>query len=452
MRLIQYNMTSMENLRESANGEARAGSPLTSSEMANNTTQIDQADTSPLDELMSDADLYVVTPPAYTQSIADGEVTIDAEAVQDEKPPTIPERSSERDALLPTSSRPMSTQPTPRSETPPDVEQARKQEDVAVESMGPPPEFGHYLTEPGVIASLVGIRACSILHDRPAVWLVKNSKMALSPLAAAVLTKEGLIGVKELELVSQHPSARRDPTDPLSGVMLGVYDSVGEIMLGLVAGPVELGRQATPMLVRFEHRQRSNPDGNTQPVTTQDVKGAPHAAARVAVEAGKGLCRVATAALKTPVLTTHGVTRGFHNLPKLYGEEVRQYENVTGIKSGLLVSAKSFGYGIGDGLLDFVAKPIQGAEQKGLTGFATGFAKGVGNLVCKPAAGACGLLGYSAVGVYKEIRNIKLSKREMCPADLVQKLGEAEYEDATDSDKLHVVRIWCQTMMHVRLT
>ena len=140
--------------------------------------------------------------------------------------------------------------------------------------------------------------------------------------------------------ISQHPSARRDPTDPLSGVLLGVYDTVGEIMLGVVSGPVEFGRQATPMLTRFESRQRSNPDGNTRPVTSDDVKGAPQAAGKVAKEAGKGLGRIVTASLKTPMLTTHGLTRGFHNLPKLYGEEVREYENITGLRSGLLVSAK----------------------------------------------------------------------------------------------------------------
>ena len=56
------------------------------------------------------------------------------------------------------------------------------------------------------------------------------------------------------------------------------------------------------------------------------------------------------------------------------------------------------------------------------------------------------------MGIYKEIRNIKFADDdETCPADLVRKLGEAEYAAATDSDKLYVVRVWCQTMMHVRL-
>jgi hypothetical protein len=140
--------------------------------------------------------------------------------------------------------------------------------------------------------------------------------------------------------MSQNPGARRDPTDPISGMVFGVYDTVGEIMLGLAAGPVELGRQATPVLTRYESRQRSNRDGSVQPLTSQDIKGAPQAAGKVAMEVGKGFGRVMTASLKTPVLVMNGITRGFHNLPKSYGEEVREFENVTGIKSGLRVSAK----------------------------------------------------------------------------------------------------------------
>lgn len=412
------------------------------------------ADAAPIRDadLESNADLYVLTPPVYTQSVAEGEETVDAEAVRQEKPQAY-ERSPERPASGQTPLRSRSEHTIERPETPLQVLQHQARENTApLAPTGSAPVLGHYLNEPMSTANLVGARACSILHDRPAIWLVKKKKMALSPLAAAVLTKEGLLGAKDLELMSQHPSTRRDPTDPLSGVLLGVYDTVGEITLGLVAGPVELGRQATPMLTRFESRQRNNPDGDTQPVTAHDVKAAPLAAGKIVLEAGKGLGRIVTASLKTPVLTTHGLTRGFHNLPKLYGEEVREYENITGFRSGMIVSAKSFGYGLGEGLLDLVAKPVQGAEKNGAIGMATGFAKGIGNAVCKPAAGACGLIGYSSLGIYKSIRSIKLPSKDVCPADLVMKLGEAEYDAATDADKLYVVRVWCQTMMRVRLT
>jgi hypothetical protein len=48
---------------------------------------------------------------------------------------------------------------------------------------------------------------------------------------------------------------------------------------------------------------------------------------------------------------------------------------------------QSFSYGLGDGLLDIIAKPTQGAKRNGTLGFATGCAKGLGNAVLKPAAG-----------------------------------------------------------------
>lgn len=65
--------------------------------------------------------------------------------------------------------------------------------------------------------------------------------------------------------------------------------------------------------------------------------------------------------------------------------------------------------------------------------------------------GACGLIGYTSVGIYKEIRNIKLADDDSCPADLVHQLGEVELASATESDELYVVRVWCQNMMPVRL-
>jgi len=51
------------------------------------------------------------------------------------------------------------------------------------------------------------------------------------------------------------------------------------------------------------------------------------------------------------------------------------------------MAAQSFAYGLGDGLLDVFMKLVQGAQRNGALGAVTGFAKGVGNLVCKPTAG-----------------------------------------------------------------
>lgn len=60
-----------------------------------------------------------------------------------------------------------------------------------------------------------------------------------------------------------------------------------------------------------------------------------------AVGAGKGLGRIVGAGLKSPMDFTISLARGFHNAPKLYGDEsVRQGEKITGIQSGLKAAGK----------------------------------------------------------------------------------------------------------------
>jgi hypothetical protein len=152
-------------------------------------------------EATSNADLYIVTPPAYTRSIADDERRVDAEAVQEDKPHT-PQHTVQHDPLGQISPRAMSdNQSDARPATPLHVLQDRARERTGnLAPTGPTPALSHHLTHPAVVLSLIGARTCSILPDRPAIWLVRKKKMALSPLAAAVLVKEGLLNPRNLEL------------------------------------------------------------------------------------------------------------------------------------------------------------------------------------------------------------------------------------------------------------
>ena len=60
-----------------------------------------------------------------------------------------------------------------------------------------------------------------------------------------------------------------------------------------------------------------------------------------AVGAGKGIGRIVEVGLKSPMDFTLSLARGFHNAPKLYGDEsVRQAERITGIQSGLKAAGK----------------------------------------------------------------------------------------------------------------
>ena len=59
------------------------------------------------------------------------------------------------------------------------------------------------------------------------------------------------------------------------------------------------------------------------------------------VGAGKGIGRMAGAGAKSPMDFTLSIARGFHNAPKLYGDQsVRQTEKITDFQSGLKVAGK----------------------------------------------------------------------------------------------------------------
>ncbi|CAN9348776.1 unnamed protein product [Alternaria alternata] len=338
------------------------------------------------------ADLYTMDLPEYTHLATSGEISVDAEATRNEKT-QVSDQSPAYDAGP---DQPLQLQVSDRQSEEQSLHGEYEyyiQQDVG--GQGNPseirttaaPVLTHYLTEPVATASLASVRACSILNDRPAVWLVKRKSMALSPLTAAVLTKEGLVQAKDLQLISQYADMKRDPTDPVSAMFLTTYDVVSGMMLGLVAGPIELGKQTTPMLMQHEAKRKEKRGGNMESSGSEITKDPGHVARQVALGTAKGFGRIVTTSLKSPAVIMHGITRGFHNLPKAYGEEVRQYENVTGLRSGLVVSMKSFGYGLGDGIRDLMVKPIDGAEKNGVLGFAAGCATGIANAAFKPAAG-----------------------------------------------------------------
>jgi len=59
-----------------------------------------------------------------------------------------------------------------------------------------------------------------------------------------------------------------------------------------------------------------------------------------AVDTGKGLARIVGAGFKSPMNFSLNVAKGFHNVPKLYGADVRQVDKVTDFQSGMRTAAK----------------------------------------------------------------------------------------------------------------
>jgi hypothetical protein len=352
-------------------------------------------------DTVSNADLYCMTPPAYAQSAADNEISVDAEAVQSEKAGMsglvqTPSHQSHAERNISTpdqpSRQPPSIHPSEATlELPSPMAESPSSGSIPNEL---PPVYFQQLTQDAAIAS---VRRCSILPNRPAVWMVKRRDIALSPLAAAVLLKEGIVRSKDLAVISQSAGIKRDPNDPLSGIAFATFDTIGDILLGLVEGPVEAAKQVQPLLIKQEQLRRGDPasirvsvlqessplvrlttgpNGTVQVVPTTEpsqaewkppqgegdqatweqriwsdpapqehrknssIQAGANAAGSIALSTGKGLGRIVGASLKAPMTFTHAITRGFHNVPKLYGSEVREYENVVDLRSGLSVSAK----------------------------------------------------------------------------------------------------------------
>jgi hypothetical protein len=62
--------------------------------------------------------------------------------------------------------------------------------------------------------------------------------------------------------------------------------------------------------------------------------------AEAAVKTSKGIGRIVGAGFKSPMDFSLNVAKGFHNLPKLYGGEVRRVDKVTDLETGMRTAVK----------------------------------------------------------------------------------------------------------------
>lgn len=157
----------------------------------------------------------------------------------------------------------------------------------------------------------------------------------------------------------------------------------------------------------------------------------------------KSVARIVEAGIKSPMDFTHSLAKGFHNAPKLYGDEtVRKSEPITDLKSGLLAAGKEFGFGFYDGITGLVTQPVHGAKKDGALGFLKGIGKGFGGIVLKPGAAVFGITGYTMKGLYKELQSaLGTSVRgKIVAARTVQ--GYAELADSAEEQRVQIVTRW----------
>ncbi|KAI0125859.1 hypothetical protein BJ170DRAFT_685101 [Xylariales sp. AK1849] len=235
-------------------------------------------------------------------------------------------------------------------------------------SEGPGQSHGGPSTVDGRLTPMTSMDSGStILDDRVAAWKVNGFNTQLSAVAVAALRKQGLVRANDVSLYRSREYDLEDrPLDPVTSLGANTYDVVSSLLLGTAAGPLEAYRNV--QLEEQAKYQASQSQVQEGPLIAGVAYGS------VAIRPAKGVGIIMAVGLKMPVTFTHGLAKGFHNIPRLYGDEtVREPEKITGAKSGLTTAGKGLAHGLHDGLVGFVTQPYQGAQQDGAVGFLKGF-------------------------------------------------------------------------------
>lgn len=108
------------------------------------------------------------------------------------------------------------------------------------------------------------------------------------------------------------------PSDPISGIVAATHSTIGGVVMGIVDYPIEI----TKMM-------------------KSDREVTKTLATDFALDSGKGISRIIGTGLRAPMDFTMNISRGFGNVPRLYGDDtVRRNEKVTGIDSGIGAGVK----------------------------------------------------------------------------------------------------------------
>jgi hypothetical protein len=149
---------------------------------------------------------------------------------------------------------------------------------------------------------------------------------------------------------------------------------------------------------------------------------------------GHGTVKSAKALANAPVDLSMAVAQGFHNAPRLYGDDtVRRPPRVTGIRSGLRAAGHEFAYGIYDGWTGVVRLPVRGAKANGVKGFAKGVGMGLMGFVLKDLAAIAGPVGYTLKGVAKQLDRGRQPVKHIRRARIIQ--GQREVRGLGPEEK-----------------
>ncbi|CAI9628258.1 unnamed protein product [Alternaria burnsii] len=253
---------------------------------------------------------------------------------------------------------------------------------------------------------------CALLPTEVASWKTKKGSILLSKLAAQVLIENGVIVSSDLENHETDPfiitNQRWDPVTSTTSACVGIVGDMGMAAKGMVVDPFTEPKHSVTSSAASTQSDKSNGTA---------------AAGRVAGGVAKGFGRFVGAFYKGVIVDLPlATTEGFRNVPRLYGEEVKDHGEVTGALSGFQVGGKNFVHGIADGFSDPFRQTYEGGKKEGVIGYAKGFGKGMAGLVTKTSAAAVGIVAYPGDGIVKSMKYLAKSgtRKRIRAAKLVE--------------------------------
>lgn len=342
---------------------------------------------------------------------------------------------------------------------------------------------------------------CSILEDKVAVWWMRNTSLRLSALAADILVEKGYITWRKLRLLRHcEYNDFEGPGEPVTGVIGSIAGTFGEAVGGVASVPGRLAKTSNKRRERKERRRRKakqveedaenqengadtktkgrgptdglgksklqnkNDVSKEKPAETADNQEEGHGSddrdresihtvtTEGTAEEGyvdqlaEGVGKSAQAIATAPIDLSVALAQGFHNAPRLYGDDtVRRPTRVTGIRSGLRAARSEFLFGVYDAWTGVVRLPYRGARHGGgVEGFAKGVGMGLTGFGLKNIAAAVGPVGYTLKGIKKQVERRRQPTKHIRRARILQ--GQEEAHQLGDEERgaleKEVIRGW----------
>ncbi|KAI0914163.1 putative sterol glucosyltransferase [Ustulina deusta] len=281
-------------------------------------------------------------------------------------------------------------------------------------------------TESGVKTAVASFHAnlpirgleCDVLKGQPAVWTYggKGSQIKLSKVAAEILASRLIIDHKRLKMNEIRQivveTRRWDPITGTTSAAIGSSRDIMKAAADIVVKPAKVYRDRarnlspTPSLDQLGKTTVVDPDDKETlggPVKRENPRDCVNMTKSMTAASASGALNLVKSCATSVVTIPYAFTEGFRNMPRLYGEDVRDIGTIRDWKSGTAAGAKVFAYGIADGISDFFMLPYKGAQQEGGRGAIKGFGKGVVGLSTKTFAATIGMATYPLQGIYQSI-------------------------------------------------